>query len=331
MYEQFFGLRKNPFVMAPDPAFVFPTPAHREALAGLTYAIMSRKGFVVLTGEAGTGKTTLLTTILQSIPDTRVYSSFVLNSTLTPSEFLELAMMDFGINNVPVSKAQRLMELQGFLVRACNEGKVAVLIVDEAHKLSPEVLEEIRLLTNFNTADGNLLQIVLAGQKELNGVLNRGDLWQLKQRIAFRLALHPLPQTDVEQYMRHRWIKAGGSLELPFSAEAVRRIGQWSRGIPRLINAICDNALLLAFGAGASRVEMEQVLEVAADLDLLDSDERPERATLAPAEPVLEEEDPPPLNGASVAPEPISLPTLERYLPSQKRSLLSRWVGGKRG
>src|SRR5712692_6164077 len=143
MYYQFFGLRTEPFSMTPDPAFLFLTAAHREALAGLTYSILSRKGFVVLTGDAGTGKTTLLTRIFQSIPTSRVRFSVVLNPTLTPSEFLELALLDFGMTDIPASKAQRLTLLQQFLIDAHKRNQVVVLVVDEAHKLSPEVLEEI--------------------------------------------------------------------------------------------------------------------------------------------------------------------------------------------
>src|SRR5215472_8629790 len=186
MYHQFFGLRKDPFGMTPDPAFLYVTAAHREALAGLTYSILSRKGFVVLTGDAGTGKTTLLTRILQSIPPSRARFSVVLNPTLTPAEFLELALLDFGIGSIPASKAQRLLLLEEFLVKAREQKQVPVLVVDEAHKLPPDVLEEIRLLSNFEQAEAKLLQIVLAGQTELAAVLNRPDLRQLKQRIAVR-------------------------------------------------------------------------------------------------------------------------------------------------
>src|SRR4051794_36808046 len=146
MYEQFFSLEKKPFGMTPDPAFLFLTAQHREALAGLTYAVLQHKGFVVLTGEAGTGKTTLLSRVLQSLPASRIQFSLILNSTLTPSEFLELALLDFGITDVPPSKAQRLHMLGTLLLQGQREGKVSALIVDEAHKLSTEVLEEIRLL-----------------------------------------------------------------------------------------------------------------------------------------------------------------------------------------
>src|SRR5580704_13427161 len=160
MYFQSFGLRKNPFNMTPDPAFLFLTSQHREALVGLTHAILQRKGFVALTGEAGTGKTTLLSRVLQFLPESRLQFSLILNPTLTPSEFLELALLDFGINPIPASKAQRLWKLQNLLHEGQSKGKVSALIIDEAHKLSPDVLEEIRLLGNFEGDDQKMLQIL---------------------------------------------------------------------------------------------------------------------------------------------------------------------------
>src|SRR5579872_3045130 len=231
MYYQFFGLQKEPFGMTPDPAFLFLSAAHREALAGLTYAILSRKGFVVLTGDAGTGKTTLLTRVVQSVPESRACFSVVLNPTLTPAEFLELVLLDFGIVEVPASKAQRLTILREFLTEAFQQRRVPVLVVDEAHKLPPDVLEEIRLLSNFELPEGKLLQIVLAGQTELGDLLNRQDLRQLKQRVAVRLAIHPLSAVDVDHYIRHRWQRAEGREPHPFQPEAVRTIAQYSRGI----------------------------------------------------------------------------------------------------
>jgi len=333
MYESFFGLRKNPFIMSPDPGFLFLTESHREALAGLTYALTARKGFVVLTGDAGTGKTTLLSTILASMPSQRVRFSFVLNPTLTPAEFLELTLLDFGISDVPASKAKRLMRLQQFLVDTHACGKIAVLIVDEAHKLSPEVLEEVRLLTNFETPAGKMLQIVLAGQSELSEVLNRPDLRQLKQRIAVRLNIDPLSDTEVDCYMRHRWTKAEAATQLPFGAEAIRRIARWSHGIPRVVNSICDNALLLAFSSGTTQIGADHVLEVVADLDLAD---RPSgNGKGSGPKPAL-----PPVSSPVSSPNELRIPaplprppeatpfrTLERYAPATKPSLLARWAG----
>src|SRR5579862_979826 len=210
MYERRFHLEKKPFAMTPDPGMLYLTPMHREALSGLVYAINEHKGFVVMIGEAGTGKTTLLSRLLRFVPEDQVNFSLVLNPTLSSAEFLESALGDFGITDIPPSKVQRLQRLQQFVTAAHINGKTCVLVVDEAHKLSPEVLEEIRLLTNFETAEQKLLQIVLVGQDELRTVLNRDDLRQLKQRIAVRFELKPLALEEVESYVRYRWARAGG-------------------------------------------------------------------------------------------------------------------------
>lgn len=268
-----FGLRKNPFNMTPDPAFLFLTEQHREALVGLTYAILERKGFAVLTGEAGTGKTTLLARVLQFLPPSRLQFSLILNSTLSPSEFLEMALLDFGVREVPASKAQRLWKLQTLLLEGQRQDKVSALIVDEAHKLSPEVLEEIRLLGNFEDADHKLLQILLVGQTELDDILNRDDLRQLKQRVSVRLSIGPLAPAEVSQYIRHRWLRAGGT-QPPFSVDALAAIALLSRGIPRIINALCENALTVSTGDGSSTVELSHVEAAAVDLQLVQESDR---------------------------------------------------------
>jgi general secretion pathway protein A len=278
MYNKFFGLQRNPFNLTPDPGFLFLTAQHREALAGLTYAILGRKGFVVLTGGPGTGKTTLLMRVLEYLPKDRLRSSVILNTTLSPTEFLETALLNFGITDIPASKAQRLLKLQAMLMECHRAGKVCALVVDEAHKLSPEVLEEIRLLSNFEKADEKLLQIVIVGQEELVDVLNRTDLWQLKQRIAVRFSIASLSLPDVDRYIRHRWGKAGGSAAIPFNAEAISAVAQWSQGIPRVMNAICDNTLMLAFSNGTKSADAKLVLEASIDLDLI---RRPGQAAVA--------------------------------------------------
>ena len=221
MYNEFFALNKKPFNMTPDPDCLFLTAQHREALVGLTYAILDRKGFVVLTGDAGTGKTTLLARVLQEVPAAKVQFSVILNPTLTPAEFLESALLDFGIRNVPASKAQRLAQMQRLLLEGRRGGWISTLVVDEAHKLSPDVLEEIRLLGNFEYGDQKLLQVLLVGQSELNDLLERSDLRQFKQRIALRFAIEALSPDEVVQYIRYRWTTAGGAQADPFAPEAV--------------------------------------------------------------------------------------------------------------
>ena len=267
IYNQSFGLKKNPFNMTPDPESLFLTNQHREALAGLNYAILQRKGFVVLTGDAGTGKTTLLARILRFLPTTRVQSSVILNPTLTPEEFLELTLLDFGVHDVPSSKAQRLRKLQHLLVDGGSKGRISVLIIDESHKLSRDVLEEIRLLGNFEEPDGKLLQIILVGQDELDDLLNREDLRQLKQRISVRLSIAPLSRSDVEPYMHHRWQIAGGD-NLPFSEDAISLIAELSGGIPRVINNLCDNSFALAVSEGLTSIAPRHVRDAAFDLRL---------------------------------------------------------------
>ena len=325
MYTAFFGLTKKPFNMTADPGFLFLTDQHREALAGLTYAVLERKGFLTLSGMAGVGKTTLLAWILHKLPASQVQSSVILNPSLTQSEFLELAMLDFGIPEIPVSKAQRIWTLQNFLLKGQREGKISVLIVDEAHKLSAEVLEEIRLLGNFESADEKLLQVVLIGQSELDQVLSRPELWQFKQRISVRLSLEPLGASEISDYIQHRWRVAGGKQGAPFTSDAVVSIARWSNGIPRLINSICDNALVEAFADSAQSVEADHVQMAARDLLLI---EKP-LATL-PAVTI----PPPEESLASRIVRPTKLGMLGRYaleaprfvLRVPKQSVFARWA-----
>jgi general secretion pathway protein A len=269
MYESHFGLSTSPFAMSPDPRFLFFTPSHREALAGLMYGILNRKGFVALIGEAGTGKTSILRRVLQAVTANK---SLVVNPAVSAPEFMKLVMANFGIDPIPTDKAEQLQQFEKFLKKSKEEGRLCVLVIDEAQRLSPSVLEEIRLLTNFELPEGKLLQIVLAGQSELRDLLNRPDLWQLKQRIAMRLTLKPL--TGVEQiktYIRHRWATAGGGDTPPFSDEAIDLIVRYSAGIPRIVNVLCDNALLLAFAEGTQLVTIDQIRAAANELDLSDA------------------------------------------------------------
>jgi len=307
--------------MTPDRALLFMTASHREALAGLTYAILHRKGFIALLGDAGTGKTTLIARVLGYLPADRVRSSVLLNPTVTSSEFLEMVMMDFGIPDIPASKAARLNLFQHFLVKAHTEQRLCILVVDEAHKLSDEVLEEIRLLGNLEFPDCKLLQIVLAGQSELGHILSRPEMRQLKQRFAVRLRLDPLSSSDVEQYIAFRWAKAGGRIPTPFAAGAIDEIVRFSKGIPRMVNSLCDNALLRAFGRGALYVTADDIVAVAKDLDLMDTAVMPvpvesERPHPEPSRP------PEPLPALAAAPVEVMVPpviprigmqTLDRY------------------
>jgi general secretion pathway protein A len=320
MYEKFFGLEKCPFNMTPDPAFLFFTSNHREAVAGLSYAIISRKGFVVLTGEAGTGKTTVLSKILHLFPE-KIHSSVIFNPTLTPDEFLEMALFDFGISDVPASKAQRITRLQHFLLEARKAGKITALVVDEAHKLSKEVLEEIRLLGNFERGDEKLLQIVLIGQPELGELLENEDLRQFKQRIALRLSLKSLSADEVENYLTYRWNAAGGITPHPFSPGAVAHIVAISRGIPRVINAICDNALVLGFCDSERNVTASHVLAAAQDLCLIGAGQSPSKE---PLKKDIEPETTPKVRMSTEAPRFGLLGRSNASMP--RTSVLSRWT-----
>lgn len=321
MYESSFGLRKNPFALTPDPSLLFTTASYREALAGITYAILKRKGFVILSGEAGTGKTTLLNSIVATMSGRAVFARIV-NPTLSASEFFELLLIEFGITGVSSSKAQRLVQLREFLTRRDAEGRAAVLVIDEAQTLTPTLLEEIRLLTNFETGSAKLLQVILSGQTEFLSMIDRHDLRQLKQRVAVRVHLAPLRPLEVEQYIAYRWMRSGGAA-IPFTEDALRAVAEGSHGIPRLVNSICDSALMLAYGAVSERVEMHHVVEVLRDLGMIKAAVR----APAPANP--------PDTGS---PEPSVAPPVERQReavielaePPAKPSV-SRRLAGKLG
>ena len=336
MYQAHFKLKKEPFGMSPDPYCLFKTQSHQEALSGLSYALLDSKGFVILTGEVGTGKTTVLSRALRMMPETRAVFSMVLNPTLTPDEFLEAVLTDFGLENIPSSKLHRLSRLQQFLTEEHANGRTCVLVIDEAHKLSPEVFEEIRLLTNFENAQRKLLQIVLVGQTELRDVLNRADLRQLKQRIALRLQLEPLSIAEVDQYIRFRWASAGAEEALPFDEGAIQAIGKASRGLPRGINALCDNALILAYGSGDARVTAVHAQQAIRELDLVREEEsqpaskvngvpQPEKQNGLNPVAASETLRLPPPTGVIV---PLELKTLQRYSPKERKPpLLMRWAG----
>jgi general secretion pathway protein A len=217
-------------------------------------------------GEVGTGKTTLIASALRCIPAGRARFSVLTNPPRTPADVLESVLFGFGITEIPNSKAQRLDKLAEFLWHGDQDGKISAVVIDEVHTLSPEALEEVRLLGNFES-----LQILLAGQPEVNELLNSQPLRALKQRIVLRLTVGSLSASEVEQYIRHRWEKSGGGQSPPFSPDAVAAVYQGSKGVPRLINSICDNALLLAFEQKSRSVTSEHIFQALVQLDLVDS------------------------------------------------------------
>jgi len=270
MYKNFFGLRANPFNVNPDPRYLYLTRHTREALACLTYGIQNRKGFVLLTGEVGTGKTTLLNKFLEWLRMQRVATAFIFNPRLTTAEFFDYMMADFGIPCESKEKSQRLLRLNQWLLERYRAGETAVLIVDEAQNLSSEVLEEIRLLTNLETSTEKLLQIVLCGQPELEQKLREPHLRQLRQRITLRCRTHPLTEEETESYVGQRLRIAGANGTPVFSPEAMKKVYQFARGIPRVTNLICEHALISAFVDQKKPVPPETVESVASEFELDD-------------------------------------------------------------
>jgi general secretion pathway protein A len=267
MYKSFYNLQRNPFEITPDPTFLFPTTRHNEALASLYYGVTSHRGFVVLTGEVGTGKTLILRSLLGLLQRRDVAFALIFNPTLSPLEFMRYIARDFGLPVGDKAKDELIHLLNGFLLQRHQKGLTTILVVDEAHHLSPEILEEIRLLTNLETSQRKLLQIVLAGQPELDQKLDSHELRQLKQRIALRCHLTPLNAIETKEYMRRRLQIAGanGMVQI-FSGPAIEAVYSHSHGIPRLINTICENALLAGYAKHASTITSETIDGVAQDL-----------------------------------------------------------------
>jgi general secretion pathway protein A len=269
MYKNFFGLRANPFNVNPDPRFLFSTQHTEEALSCLTFGIQSRKGFVLLTGEVGTGKTTLLNKFMEWLQQQRVCTAFIFNSRMNVPEFLDYMMADFGIPCESAAKSKVLLHLNHWLLERYRTGETTVLIVDEAQNLADDVLEEIRLMTNLETSSEKLLQIVLVGQPELEQRLRQPHLRQLRQRIMLRAKTQPLTLAETESYIAQRLSIAGSTGQEVFDQDARRMIHRHSGGIPRIINVICEHCLVNAFVEGQKIVKAEMVDAVAADLDLV--------------------------------------------------------------
>lgn len=271
MYKSFFKLIRNPFELTPDPAFLFSTKRHNEALAALYYGIRRHRGFVVVTGEVGTGKTLVLRCLLQLLKQsTDVAYAYLFNSLLTPTEFLQYILADFGLATSGKNKGELLFDLSQFLILRGSKRLTTVLIVDEAHHLSVEILEEIRLLTNLETTADKLLQIVLVGQPELDEKLDSRGLRQLKQRIALRARIDPLSEDDTRGYIARRLQIAGKDYQadMLFPAPTISAVYHHSRGFPRLINTICENALIAAYAKQMNSITPEIIEDVAKELRL---------------------------------------------------------------
>jgi general secretion pathway protein A len=269
MYNAFFGFAEQPFNLSPDPSFLFRSEQHKEALASLAYGVQSRKGFIVLCGEVGTGKTMILECLRDYLHAKQIRFAYLFNSRLTVSQFFEMLAYDLDLNCVRESKTRVLFTLNQLLLERAGAGRATALIVDEAHNLEWDVLEEIRLLGNLENRHGKLLQIVLAGQPELDRKLEAPEFRQLKQRIALRCTLVPLAAAETAEYVGSRLARAGLPGQTVFPPAILAEIHLRTQGIPRLINTVCDNLLLTAFAAGSKVVTLEMLEEVSADMRLV--------------------------------------------------------------
>jgi type II secretory pathway predicted ATPase ExeA len=271
MYKEFYGLRANPFNVNPDPRYLFLTRHTEEALACLTYGIQSRKGFVLLTGEVGTGKTTLINKLLEWLRLQQVATAFIFNSRMNVPQFLDYMMADFGIPCDTKAKSQILLRLYNWLLDRYRAGETAVLIVDEAQNLADELLEEIRMLTNLETFTEKLLQIVLVGQPELEQRLKQPQLRQLRQRLTLRAKTHPLTLDETKAYIQQRLRIAGSNGQQIFDPEALVTIHRYASGIPRVVNLLCEHSMVSAFVDQQKVIVPAVVDAVARDLDLSDN------------------------------------------------------------
>jgi general secretion pathway protein A len=326
MYCEYFGVTRYPFEVSPNADCLYAPPQYRDALSGLSCGILNRKGFLMLTGDAGTGKTTLCTRLTERLPPDRMQMAFIANPSVSPTELLDLLLWSLGTQDIPESKVNKWIALNRFLKSSWEQEKIVTIIIDEAHLMPVATLEEVRMLGNLFQDGVPLLQIILSGQNQLNDVMNRSDLRQFKQRIAVRVSLKALTRPEVNEYIQFRWRRAGATRPSPFTPEAVARIAVLSQGIPRVVNTLCDNALLIAYAGECRRVNEAHVSEAAADLDVL-----PATTATVTAAPVTKVEPEPVAAAATRMTQPAApivpviqrlnyvegLQTLNRYQPSE--------------
>jgi len=281
MYEEYYGFTEKPFSLTPDPKYLFKSASHASAFELLQYAIRRREGFIVITGDIGTGKTTLCRALLEQM-DKKTFTALVLNPFLAEEDLLRLVLQEFGVVSreeikrgrlTGVSKAELVETLNEFLLSLQRLGAQAVLIIDEAQNLPLPLLEQIRILSNLETEKEKLLQIVLVGQSNLKDVLRRPELRQLDQRVSIRYDLKPLSAEETSAYVQHRLSVAGGGAAVAFAPKALARVYRFTLGIPRLINLLCDRALLSGYSAHTNRISPDFVERAAESLEL----ERPKR------------------------------------------------------
>jgi general secretion pathway protein A len=266
MYEDYFNLKTKPFELLPNPDFLFMSRSHKRAVTYLDYGIRERSGFILLTGEVGSGKTTIVRDLIKKLDDSVILSK-IFNTSVDSSQLLAMVNNDFGIPVQGKDKVALLRDLNEFLIDQYAKGNKPTLIIDEAQNLTPKILEEIRMLSNLETDNAKLLQIILVGQPELRETLALPNLLQLRQRISINCHIHPLTRQEVEDYILHRLHVAGNRDAVAFSSQAFDIIHKYSRGIPRLVNVICDFLLISAFIEETRRIEEENALDIVGDLD----------------------------------------------------------------
>ena len=265
MYTKFYNLKEKPFNLTPDPKFLYLGENHKEALAHLIYSVRERKGFMVMTGEVGTGKTTLIHALLRTL-DENTKTVFLFNPILDVKDFFKFVCIDLGIQTKDLTKGDCLLEIYQFLVESYRKNRNVVMIIDEAHNLNPFLLEEIRLLSNFETAKDKLIQIILVGQPELNCTLNLPECRQLKQRISLWFYINPFNRKETDEYIRTRLYRAGLETSC-FTKKAIDDIFRHSRGVPRLINILCDNSLIIGYATDKKKIDEKITKEAIDDLE----------------------------------------------------------------
>ncbi|SDM15875.1 general secretion pathway protein A [Geoalkalibacter ferrihydriticus] len=259
MYLDYYGLKEKPFTITPNPKFIYLSKNHKEVFAHLLYGVQNQAGFVVVTGEVGTGKTTVLRTLFGELQEDHYCLAFIFNPCLSATDLLRNINREFGLADKEGSNSDLLSALNEFLLQQRSEGRTVVLVIDEAQNLEPAVLEQIRLLSNLETETDKLIQIVLVGQPELKDILSRSDLRQLNQRITVRYHLQPMDFTDTCDYISHRLRIAGGTQQRVFGDGALKKIFSFSKGYPRLINILCDRALLVGYAEGCREIDTRMI------------------------------------------------------------------------
>jgi general secretion pathway protein A len=265
MYTKYYGLQEKPFEISPDPKFLYLSENHKEALAHLIYAVTEGSGFTVITGEVGTGKTTLAQTLLSRL-DGNVQTAYLFNPTLKTDDFIQYILKDLGVRLYGRTKGDYLHKLHQYLLNAYQANVKVILIIDEAQTLNPRLLEEVRLLTNLETSKKKLLQVILLGQPEFNRILDDPRFRQLNQRVSLRYHIQPLNKKETEEYIENRLRRAGASNPYFFSPRALKKIYRYSKGIPRLINTLCDHALLIGYTNDQKEIGPSVIREAKRDL-----------------------------------------------------------------